>query len=272
MEGARNRVGQHELSGEYAYMISRGEGRGGGSALAAAGDLEDADHTTNTSPNSSPPWKKGLFQFDLHQNRVDVTEQREMLGASFDHWDLHSSFSKSLPLIPTCQRPADLDWHVLSQNVKRYGVRNAHLTAQPPQVGWSRIFNTQSSGADLAYSNVYVNKDRKGEFWVVNARLVEKLRSLNLWTELLANDLRKNGGDLVKTYNSIKSREVLSDDKFDILLRLAKVFPAATSNIPDVYKIAHSAARAPYLDQAESFNNLVDDPAKTRLLSSTWLA
>ena len=53
-----------------------------------------------------------------------------------------------------------------------------------------------SQSIEPAYQNLYVKSNLSGEFTVANPYLVEDLKALELWDEVMANDLKYYDGSV----------------------------------------------------------------------------
>ena len=89
------------------------------------------------------------------------------------------------------------------------------------------------------YQNLYVKSNLSGEFTIVNPHLVKKLKALNLWDDVMINDLKYFEGSLSEI-----SR--IPDD-------IKKLFSTAFEVEPK-YIVESASRRQKWIDQAQSLN------------------
>ena len=90
-----------------------------------------------------------------------------------------------------------LDWNILKDHVKTYGLRNSNMMAIAPTATISTITGSCSSTAAL-FSNLYVISNVSGEFTVVNKYLVEDLKKLGLWNIDMLEEIKFHNGSIQK--------------------------------------------------------------------------
>src|ERR1700680_1989284 len=74
-------------------------------------------------------------------------------------------------------------------------MRNSNVMAIAPTATISNICGVVQS-IEPTYQNLYVKSNLSGEFTVVNPYLVKDLKKLNLWDEVLVNDLKYFNGSV----------------------------------------------------------------------------
>lgn len=111
------------------------------------------------------PASKGIFQFDMQKNDVEL--------------------SKLL----------NLPWSSLKEMVKENGLRNSLLLALMPTASTSQILGNNECFEPFT-SNMYTRRTLGGEFIVVNKHLVKDLEELGLWTPEIINQLKINNGSV----------------------------------------------------------------------------
>jgi ribonucleoside-diphosphate reductase alpha subunit len=146
----------------------------------------------------------------------------------------------------------DYDWDVLVENIKKYGTRNSLLTALMPTAGTSQIMKCYES-FEPYMSNVFVRTTLAGEFIVINENLINKLLSLDLWTD----DVRK----LIIIKNG-------SIQDIDTIPAYVKNIYKTAFELKLMSIIDQSADRGPFIDQTQSMNLFMDKPNYKRLLSA----
>ena len=92
-------------------------------------------------------------------------------------------------------RSETLDWETLRKKVIADGMRNSNVMAIAPTATISNITGVTQS-VEPTYQNLYVKSNLSGEFTIVNPHLVHKLKELNLWDDVMINDLKYFEGSL----------------------------------------------------------------------------
>ena len=82
-----------------------------------------------------------------------------------------------------------LDWDSLRARIKTGGMRNSNVLAIAPTATIANITGVSQS-IEPTYQNLYVKSNLSGEFTVVNPYLVNDLKRLNLWDNVMVNDLK----------------------------------------------------------------------------------
>jgi ribonucleoside-diphosphate reductase alpha chain len=90
---------------------------------------------------------------------------------------------------------ATLDWDALRVRIKQVGMRNSNCIAIAPTATIANITGL-SQCIEPTYQNLYVKSNLSGEFTVANEYLVEDLKRLNLWDEVMIADLKYFDGTL----------------------------------------------------------------------------
>ena len=94
-------------------------------------------------------------------------------------------------------RSETLDWDTLRKKVLSDGMRNSNVMAIAPTATISNITGVTQS-VEPTYQNLYVKSNLSGEFTIVNPHLVRKLKELDLWDDVMINDLKYFEGSLAK--------------------------------------------------------------------------
>jgi len=131
-----------------------------------------------------------------------------------------------------------LDWETLRKKVKKDGMRNSNVMAIAPTATISNITGVTQS-IEPTYQNLYVKSNLSGEFTIVNPHLVRKLKKLDLWDDVMINDLKYFEGSLTEI-----SR--IPDD-------IKKLFSTAFEVEPK-YIVESASRRQKWIDQAQSLN------------------
>ena len=161
-------------------------------------------------------WSQGIFPKDS----IDILEKNR--GSEFIKVD----------------RSETLDWKKLRAKVKKDGMRNSNVMAIAPTATISNITGVTQS-IEPTYQNLYVKSNLSGEFTIVNPHLVRKLKALDLWDDVMINDLKYFEGSLSEI-----SR--IPDD-------IKKLFSTAFEVEPQ-YIVESASRRQKWIDQAQSLN------------------
>ncbi|KRO33891.1 MAG: ribonucleotide-diphosphate reductase subunit alpha [SAR86 cluster bacterium BACL1 MAG-120507-bin14] len=161
-------------------------------------------------------WSQGIFPKDS----IDILEKNR--GSEFIKVD----------------RSETLDWDTLRAKVKQDGMRNSNVMAIAPTATISNITGVTQS-IEPTYQNLYVKSNLSGEFTIVNPYLVKKLKALNLWDDVMINDLKYFEGSLTQI-----SR--IPDD-------IKKLFSTAFEVEPQ-FIVEAASRRQKWIDQAQSLN------------------
>ena len=161
-------------------------------------------------------WSQGIFPKDS----IDILEKNR--GSEFIKVD----------------KSETLDWEKLRAKVKKDGMRNSNVMAIAPTATISNITGVTQS-IEPTYQNLYVKSNLSGEFTIVNPHLVRKLKTLDLWDDVMINDLKYFEGSLSEI-----SR--IPDD-------IKKLFSTAFEVEPQ-YIVEAASRRQKWIDQAQSLN------------------
>ncbi|MCH1530900.1 MAG: ribonucleoside-diphosphate reductase subunit alpha, partial [Gammaproteobacteria bacterium] len=161
-------------------------------------------------------WSQGIFPKDS----IDILEKNR--GSEFIKVD----------------KSETLDWEKLRAKVKKNGMRNSNVMAIAPTATISNITGVTQS-IEPTYQNLYVKSNLSGEFTIVNPHLVRKLKALDLWDDVMINDLKYFEGSLSEI-----SR--IPDD-------IKKLFSTAFEVEPQ-YIVESASRRQKWIDQAQSLN------------------
>ena len=183
-------------------------------AIAASSDLAKERGTYPSYDGSL--WSQGIFPKDS----IEILEKNR--GSEFLKVD----------------RSETLDWDQLRAKVKKDGMRNSNVMAIAPTATISNITGVTQS-IEPTYQNLYVKSNLSGEFTIVNPYLVRKLKTLNLWDDVMINDLKYFEGSLTEI-----SR--IPDD-------IKKLFSTAFEVEPQ-YIVEAASRRQKWIDQAQSLN------------------
>lgn len=171
-------------------------------------------------------WSKGILPIDsinlLQQSRNQYLEQ---------------------------DRSQRLDWESLRVKVRTQGMRNSNVMAIAPTATISNICGVAQS-IEPTYQNLYVKSNLSGEFTVVNQYLVRDLKALNLWDEVMVNDLKYFNGSV----------QPISRIPDELKRRYATSF-----EIDCLWLIEAASRRQKWIDQAQSLNIYMAQPSGKKL-------
>ena len=146
-------------------------------------------------------------------------------------------------------RSMTLDWDSLRKKVVNVGMRNSNCMAIAPTATISNICGVSQS-IEPTYQNLFVKSNLSGDFTVINMALVEKLKELGLWDEVMVNDLKYYDG-------SIANIDRVSDE-------IKQLF-ATAFEVDSRWLVEAASRRQKWLDQAQSLNLYMSEPNGTKL-------
>ena len=135
-------------------------------------------------------------------------------------------------------RDTGMDWSVVRNLIKEYGMRNSNCLAMAPTASISTIAGCFPT-IEPIYKNIYVKSNIAGEFTVVNTFLVSDLKQRGLWDETMLMEIKKNNGSIGAIVRIPPELKEKYKEVFDI-------------NPFQLVKIA--AHRGKWIDQSQSFN------------------
>src|SRR5215475_13637836 len=131
-----------------------------------------------------------------------------------------------------------LDWKALRERIKKHGMRNSNCLAIAPTATIANIVGVSPS-IEPTYQNLYVKSNLSGEFTVVNDYLVQDLKRLNMWDEVMVADLKYFDGSLAKI-------DRIPPDVRNLYATAFEIEPA--------WLVEAAARRQKWIDQAQSLN------------------
>jgi ribonucleoside-diphosphate reductase alpha chain len=135
-------------------------------------------------------------------------------------------------------RDVHLDWGVVRDSIKKYGMRNSNCMAIAPTATISNIAGSVPA-IEPVYKNIFVESNISGDFTVVNPYLVEDLKKLNLWNDAMLNELKYQDGSVAKIAGVPQSLKEKYKETFEIDMR---------------WLIRAAAYRGKWIDQSQSLN------------------
>ncbi len=194
-------------------------------AIQASSNLAHERGAYSTFKNSL--WDRGIFPLDT----INLLE--EARGTQYVDVDKSST----------------LNWSELKKLVKTYGMRNSNTMAIAPTATISNIVGVSSS-IDPTYQNIFVKSNLSGEFTVVNEYLVNDLKKLKLWDEIMLADIKYFDG-------SLSALDRIPDD-------IKKIY-ATAFEIDSKWLVNAGSRRQKWIDQAQSLNLYVSQPSGKKL-------
>jgi ribonucleoside-diphosphate reductase alpha chain len=146
-------------------------------------------------------------------------------------------------------RDFNLDWETLRQRVVKNGMRNSNCLAIAPTATISNICGVSQS-IEPVYQNLYVKSNMSGEFTVVNEHLAADLKRLNLWNDVIVQDLKYFDG-------SVASIEGIPED-------LKKLYANAWE-IDASWLVKAASRRQKWIDQSQSLNLYMKEASGKKL-------
>jgi len=133
---------------------------------------------------------------------------------------------------------ATLDWDTLRLRIKEHGMRNSNCLAIAPTATISNIVGVSAS-IEPTYQNLYVKSNLSGEFTIANKCLVNDLKKLNLWDEVMIADLKYFDGAI---------------SKIDRIPENIRTLYATAFEMDPLWLIEAGARRQKWIDQSQSLN------------------
>jgi len=182
-------------------------------AYWASTELAEERGKYSTFDNSL--WARGILPFD------SIELLREERGGN-----LEVDSSKTL------------DWEQLRDRVTTVGMRNSNCVAIAPTATIANIIGVSAS-IEPTYQNLYVKSNLSGEFTMANRYLVDDLKRMKLWDDVMISDLKYFDGSLSKI------------DR--IPLELRKLY-ATAFEMDANWLVECASRRQKWIDQAQSLN------------------
>jgi ribonucleoside-diphosphate reductase alpha chain len=151
-----------------------------------------------------------------------------------------------------------LDWETLRKRVMSCGMRNSNTMAIAPTATISNICGVSQS-IEPTYQNLFVKSNLSGEFTVVNPYLVNDLKSIGLWDEVMINDLKYYDG-------SVQQIERIPEE-------IKQLYATAFETDPR-WLIEAGSRRQKWIDQSQSLNLYMAEPDGKKLdtlYKQAWL-
>ena len=141
------------------------------------------------------------------------------------------------------------DWDGLRNLIKKQGMRNSNCMAIAPTATISNICGVSQS-IEPTYQNLFVKSNLSGEFTVINPYLVQDLKALGMWDEVMMNDLKYFDG-------SVQPLDRVPD--------AVKAKYATAFEIDARWLVEAASRRQKWIDQGQSLNLYMKEPNGTKL-------
>jgi ribonucleoside-diphosphate reductase alpha chain len=149
-----------------------------------------------------------------------------------------------------------MDWAALRNRVRQFGMRNSNCIAIAPTATIANIVGVAAS-IEPTYQNLYVKSNLSGEFTVVNEHLVQDLKRLNMWDEVMVADLKYFDGSLAR---------------IDRIPAETRSLYATAFEVDPMWLVEAGARRQKWIDQAQSLNLYMAGASGKRLDETYKLA
>ena len=135
-------------------------------------------------------------------------------------------------------RSSTLDWDALRGKIAADGMRNSNCVAIAPTATISNIIGVDAC-IEPCFGNLSVKSNLSGEFTVINHYLVQDLKRLGLWDEVMVVDLKHFDGSL---------------RPIDRVPQEIKALYATAFEVETSWLVEAAARRQKWIDQAQSLN------------------
>ncbi len=147
---------------------------------------------------------------------------------------LESERGEQIPI----SRATRLNWQIVRDSVKQFGMRNSNCMAIAPTATISNISGC-TAAIEPIYKNIYVKSNISGDFTVVNPYLIEDLKRLGLWDNEMLGKIKYHDGSV---------HDILEIPE-DIRKKYKETFEIETS-----WLLKAAAERGKWIDQSQSLN------------------
>lgn len=149
----------------------------------------------------------------------------------------------------TVNRDSRMDWTVVREHVRKYGMRNSNTMAIAPTATISNITGCFPC-IEPIYKNLYVKANMNGEFTIVNEYLVRDLKQHGLWNEQIREQIKYYDGNIEQIEAIPKELQQLYKVSFDINPKTL---------------ITLTAIRGKWIDQSQSHNVFIKGSSGKKL-------
>jgi ribonucleoside-diphosphate reductase alpha chain len=146
-------------------------------------------------------------------------------------------------------KSSTMDWDKLRKKIKSQGMRNSNTMAIAPTATISNISGVSQS-IEPIYQNLFVKSNLSGEFTIVNPYLVKDFKELDIWDDVMINDLKYFDGSV---------------QKIDRVPENLKEKYATAFEVDAGWLIESASRRQKWIDQGQSLNIYMKDPSGKKL-------
>ena len=146
-------------------------------------------------------------------------------------------------------KSSTMDWDKLRKKIKAQGMRNSNTMAIAPTATISNISGVSQS-IEPIYQNLFVKSNLSGEFTIVNPYLVKDFKELDIWDDVMINDLKYFDGSV---------------QKIDRVPEHLKEKYATAFEVDAGWLIESASRRQKWIDQGQSLNIYMKDPSGKKL-------
>jgi ribonucleoside-diphosphate reductase alpha chain len=182
-------------------------------AILASSQLAQEKGSYETFQGSK--WDRGLLPVDT----IQLLEQAREMQIPVD-------------------RTERLDWSVVRESIRQYGMRNSNTMAIAPTSNLANITDAVPANEPI-YKNLYVKSNQAGDFTVINSYLIEDLKKIGLWNPSIADKIKYFDGSIAQ----------IAEIPANLREKYKEVF-----EIDPKWLIKAAAYRGKWMDQSQSLN------------------
>lgn len=145
---------------------------------------------------------------------------------------------KERGIVINVPRRGRLDWSLVREAIKNYGMRNSNCLAMAPTATISNISGCFPT-IEPIYKNLYVKSNMSGEFTVDNHYLINDLKALGLWNKTMLEKIKSHDGSIAQITLIPQRLKDKYKEAFDIDAE---------------WLIKAAAYRGKWIDQSQSLN------------------
>jgi ribonucleoside-diphosphate reductase alpha chain len=135
-------------------------------------------------------------------------------------------------------RHETLDWRLVREAVRQWGMRNSNTMANAPTASTANIAGCYPT-IEPIYKNIYVKSNMAGDFMIVNEFLVEDLKKLGLWNMDMLEKIKFYDGSIQEIHEIPPALRDKYKEAFEI---------------EPQWLIKAAAYRGRWIDQSQSLN------------------
>lgn len=133
-----------------------------------------------------------LMEFINYWSKVKSIELARLRG-SLPYYSKSFYPEGKLPVAGPYSQTKEFDWIKISQDVRKYGIRNGYTTVIAPTGSISMIAGC-SSGIEPVYSLVFEKNVKVGSFYYVDGAFEKAMKDEGLYDDKLMAEINDNGG------------------------------------------------------------------------------